>query len=307
MVIVVLKGGPSAEREVSLKSGAAVAAALRSLGHSVVEIDLRESRIPDWRPLLAADAVFIALHGTFGEDGTLQRMLEARRICFTGSRAEASALAMDKAAAKRRFLSLGLPTPDFGVVEAGDRSVAYAALTARVLGYPVVVKPNDQGSSVGVSIHQDGSTLAAGVRAALRFGSRVMLERFVAGREITVGILGGRALPAIELRPAREFFDYDAKYRDDRTQYAVDRNQEQACAIALRAHRGLGCTGISRVDLIVPAEGPPQLLEVNTIPGLTERSLVPKAARAAGIEFADLCAKLVKTTIAARRARSAGA
>lgn len=311
MKLVVLKGGASAEREVSLRSGAEVAAALRSRGHQVVEVDVT-SEAPDVTPLKVADAVFIALHGTFGEDGRIQRLLDAHRIRYTGSGAEASALAFNKAQSKRRFLKLGLTTPAFGVVQADtpERTARYAEMTAKVLGYPVVVKPNEQGSSVGVSIHWSPESLADGVREAVKFGPRVMIERYVKGREITVGVVQGRALPTIELHPARAFFDYAAKYEDDRTGYTIDppwleRWKEAVEESALKAHRGLGCTGFSRVDMIVTDTGHIHVLEVNTIPGMTSRSLLPKAALAAGIAFPELCVKLVKGALAQARAKRA--
>lgn len=311
MRLVVIKGGPSAEREISLRSGAAVARALRSRGHSVEEMDLRSDAIDDFAPLRRAAVVFVALHGTFGEDGKIQRLLERKGIPYTGSRPDASALTMDKAASKRRFLRLGLQTPAFGVVHAGGSACTahYAELTARVLGYPVVVKPNEQGSSVGVSIHWSPESLEEGVQEAMAYGPRVLVERYIRGREITVGILSGRALPAIELHPARTFFDYTAKYHDAKTGYVINpewlsRWQERVSNAALKVHRGLGCTGMTRVDMIVTDTGAIHLLEVNTIPGLTERSLFPMAAKAAGIEFPDLCLRLVKSALAAHRARA---
>lgn len=312
MDIVVLKGGPSAEREVSLRSGAEVAKALRSLGHAVTEVDVKGTVLGNIERLKEADAVFIALHGTFGEDGKIQSLLESHGVRYTGSGPEASARAMNKAAAKHVFLKLGLTTPIFGLVEATDaeHAVRYAEVTARTIGYPVVVKPNEQGSSVGVSIHWSPEGLAAGVREAFRHGPRILLEGYVKGREITVGILQGRPLPPIELKPARAFFDYEAKYADDRTIYVVNpewlgRWIEKVNDAAVKAHRGLGCAGFSRVDLIVTDTGAVNLLEVNTIPGMTSRSLFPKAARAAGIEFPQLCQKLARAAKDARARRLA--
>lgn len=311
MNLVVLKGGPSAEREVSLRSGAEVAAALRSLGHRVVEVDVT-GETPDVASMKSADAVFIALHGTFGEDGRIQRLLDAHRIRYTGSGPEASALAMNKAQSKRKFLRLGLTTPAFGLVHAdtAERTARYAEMTAKVLGYPVVVKPNEQGSSVGVSIHWSPESLAEGVADALRYGPRVLVERYVKGREVTVGILQGRALPPIETRPARAFFDYDAKYSDPNTAYEVDppwlqRWRDAVEEAALKAHRGLGCTSFSRVDMILTDTGQIHVLEVNTIPGMTSRSLLPKAAAAAGIAFPDLCVRLVKAALAQTKVKRA--
>jgi D-alanine-D-alanine ligase len=312
MNLVVLMGGPSAEREVSLRSGAGVARALRSLGHRVEAIDVRGRALPGARLLRRADAVFLALHGTFGEDGTVQRLLDAVGVRYTGSGPEASARAMDKAESKRIFLKMGLETPAYGLVEVEDRrrAGACAVAAAKVVGFPVVVKPNEQGSSVGVSIHWSPESLERGAHEALAYGPRILVERYVKGREITVGILQGRALPAIELRPARAFFDYEAKYEDDRTVYVVNpewlgRWRERVEAAALKAHRGLGCSGFSRVDMIVTDTGSIQVLEVNTLPGMTERSLFPKAAAAAGISYAELCGRLVKAALARADARTA--
>lgn len=294
MNIVVLKGGFSSEREVSLKSGAAVAAALRSRGHDVREVDVTCDFV-DFDALEGADVVFIALHGKFGEDGQLQEMLERRGIPFTGSTAAASALAMDKAAAKERFRGAGVPTPDAAVLKADNpRAVAKAArAVAAAIGYPVVVKPCCEGSSVGVSIHRGPETIARGVAEAFKCGDRVLVERYVPGREMTVGVFEGRALPAIELRPAQEFYTYDAKYRDTRTEYVVAPDPKVE-ATAMKAHASLGCNGFSRVDLRVTDDGQVFVLEVNTIPGLTDRSLLPKAARAAGISFEDLCDRIAR-------------
>lgn len=297
MKVTVLKGGFSSEREVSLKTGAAVAAALRARGHEVREVDVTCDFV-DFGPLEGADVVFIALHGKFGEDGQLQEMLDRRQIPYTGSTAAASATAMDKQAAKERFAAAGVRTPSGAVLKADSpRATAKAARAiAAALDYPVVVKPCCEGSSVGVSIHTGPRTIARGVAEAFKHGDRVMIERYVPGRELTVGIFEGRPLPAIELKPAQEFFSYDAKYRDGRTEYVVTADP-RAEAEAMKAHAALGCDGFSRVDLRITEDGTPYVLEVNTIPGLTERSLLPKAAKAAGIDFEELCDRIVRNAL----------
>jgi D-alanine-D-alanine ligase len=302
--VAVLQGGTSSERDVSLRTGASVAHALASRGYPVVEIDIQTEtgRELDGRKI---DVAFIAMHGRFGEDGTLQAILDGRRIPYTGSGPEASRLAMDKAEAKRLFRGKGIDTPADRLILYGD-SVDVLHAGARSIGFPVVVKPKAEGSSVGVSIHQDGSTLFEGAIDAFRYGRVAMMEKFIAGREMTVGILDGRALPAIELRPKRGFFDFVAKYADPETEYIVnpaldpaDLRRVQGAALA--AHKALGCDGATRVDLIFTPLHSVFVLEVNTIPGMTERSLLPKAARAAGIEYAELCDRIVRHAVAKRR------
>jgi D-alanine-D-alanine ligase len=296
-VIGVLMGGCSSEREVSLRSGAAVAEALQSIGHKVVPIDLRAE---DGRELgdVYLDVAFIALHGRFGEDGRLQQLLQKRGIPYTGSGPEASRAAMDKVEAKRLFKLKGVETPPHRVIARGD-SVDLMEHAARALGYPVVMKPRAEGSSVGVTVHEDRATLLDGAAECFRHDPIGLMEKFIAGRELTVGILDGKALPIIELRPKSRFFDYDAKYRSADTQYIVnppmtDLDRRRVQKSARDAHDALGCEGMSRVDLILTPFCSVHVLEVNTIPGLTERSLLPKAARAAGIEFPELCWKITE-------------
>ncbi len=292
--VAVLLGGVSSEREVSLRSGKAVADALETAGFPVTRVDVQDEALTGLAPE-AIDAAFLALHGRYGEDGGVQAALEARGVVYTGSGVEASHLAMDKVLAKERFRAAGVPTADWQVVTSATRTFGVIL--------PAVVKPATEGSSVGVTVVREARQLVAAVRTALAYGGRALLERFVKGRELTVGILGGRRLPVIEMRPKREFFDYEAKYQDDRTEYIVDppltpgeRRAVQEAAWA--AHETLGCRGMSRVDVILGEDGP-QVLEVNTIPGLTERSLLPKAARAAGIDFPALCAEILRLAISA--------
>ena len=299
MKIAVLMGGPSAEREVSLKSGTAVANALATTGAKVVPIDIMETKfsIP-----ANVDVVFVALHGTFGEDGTLQRILEDGGIAYTGSSPEASARAFDKVAAKTEFLAAGIPTPKYEVLDRAQTDLHRLAL----LGFPLVVKPSRQGSSVGVSIVQAEVDLEEACQIARRYDNRLLVEQFIAGRELTVGIVDGHALPVIEIHPKHDFFTYEAKYTKGQTDYLVPAPLEksveaQVKMLALRAHDCLGCRDLARVDLILAEDGELFVLEVNTIPGFTETSLVPQAARAAGIEFPDLCARLVQMALARRK------
>lgn len=297
MRIAILLGGFSSEREVSLRSGAAVAKALRERGHDAIAIDVRDRRVAELdaaRP----EVVFVALHGAFGEDGGVQALLESRRLPYTGSGPAASRLAMDKVAAKDRFIAAGVTVAPHLVVRRDEEP---RARRERILafGLPVVIKPRAEGSSVGVTIHAVPDALDAGLADAFRYHADALVERYVAGRELTVGILDRRALPLVEMKPARAFFDFAAKYQDDRTVYVVDPPLEAAVrervqAAGLAAHRALGCEGFSRVDVILPESGEPCVLEVNTIPGMTERSLLPKAARAAGIEFPELCERIVR-------------
>lgn len=294
--VAVLLGGFSSEREVSLRSGKAVADALASAGFPTTRIDVTSERL-EGLDADAVDVAFLALHGRFGEDGGVQAALEARGLVYTGSGVEASRVAMDKVASKERFRAAGVPTADWAVISAPVSKLALP------LPLPVVVKPRAEGSSVGVSIVRAEGDYAAAVAKAVKLGGEALVERFVPGREMTVGILGERRLPVIELRPVREFFDFEAKYQDTRTGYIVDpplaleeRRAVQEAAWA--AHEALGCRGMSRVDVILGPQGP-VVLEVNTIPGLTERSLLPKAAGAAGMDFAALCAEILRLAIVA--------
>lgn len=289
--VTVLAGGPSAEREVSLESGRAVADALRRRGHQVAVADIA----PDNLSALdaPADVVFPALHGPFGEDGQLQGILERRRIPFVGSGADASAIAMDKVASKRCAIELGIRTSDFEVLEPGQQPT---------LVPPVVVKPIDQGSSVGVQIVREEAALRAAVDAATRRFKRAMVERFVEGDEITVGIVENRPLPPICVRPKSAFYDYHAKYHDDRTEYLFDTGLSAAALASvsrdsLRLFERLGCRHLGRVDWIVDRAGVPHFLEINTLPGFTAHSLTPMAAARAGVPFDQLVDQLVRMAL----------
>ncbi len=289
LTISVLLGGPSAEREVSLKSGVAVARALRSLGHRVHEIDPRPGALvlPE-----RTDVAFLALHGTYGEDGTVQRELEALRIPYTGCDAESSRIAFDKVLAKERFVAAGVPTARFVVVAAPD--------TPWPEGWnpPVVLKPARQGSSVGLVFLDRVGDWAPGLAEAFRHDSEVLVEARIAGRETTVAILDGKPLPVVEVRPKQGAYDYQNKYTAGRTEYfcpapfdAVITQRIQAAA--LNAFQAVGCRDYARVDVMVDASGAPWVLEVNTLPGMTETSLLPKAAAAAGFSYPGLCQAMI--------------
>jgi len=291
--IMVLMGGPSAERSVSLASGEAVAAALESRGHHVSRADVSPE---DLSAVERADVdlVFVALHGSFGEDGQLQHILEQRGLRYTGSDSKASRLGMDKIEAKRRFARAGVPTPPFVVADESGRGHV-----AMDFPFPVVVKPADQGSSVDCSIVRQASELDAAVTHVVDRYGRCLVERYIRGPELTVGILAGRALPICQIRSATAFYDYQAKYGDDRTEYLFDIDLpgellQQVQRLSVTAFEALGCRDMSRVDWMVDAAtGQPYCLEVNTIPGFTSHSLLPKAAARAGISFGDLCEQIV--------------
>jgi len=295
--ITVLSGGPSAEREVSLNSGRAVAAALESLGHDVHLADIA----PDSLAALdiPADVVFIALHGTFGEDGGLQQILEKRGIRYTGSGPQASALAMDKVAAKCRFIEAEVPTPRFDVVST-DR----VQVTLEHWRPPVVIKPIADGSSVDITIARDADTLRDVLTAMTRKYGRCLVEQYISGSELTVGVLNGEALPSIQIVTKREFYNYEAKYLDNDTEYLFDIPLPEAVLervreLSVEASQALGCRDFCRVDWIVDGHTQqPHALEVNTIPGFTDHSLLPKAARRAGLSFASLCQAIVESAMA---------
>ena len=303
--ITVLSGGASAEREVSLKSGRAVAEALRSLGHTVYLADINPDQLEALD--LPADMVFIALHGAFGEDGRLQKLLDDRGIIYCGSGAEASALAMDKVAAKKRFIEAGVPTPRFDLVTSDRIDDALRFWSA-----PAVLKPVSEGSSVDCVIAFDGPTLSAELRRLTETYGRCLVEEYIKGPELTVGILGAQALPPIQIRTKRPFYNYEAKYLDNDTEYLFDVDLpepvlEHIRVVSLKAHQALGCRDFSRVDWMVDARtNRPYALEVNTIPGFTDHSLLPKAARRMGLGFAELCQRIVTLTCQRERRVAVG-
>jgi D-alanine-D-alanine ligase len=287
--ITVMLGGPGAEREVSLRSGAAVAKALRSLGHQVQELDPRDG---SWTLPAGTDVVFLVLHGTYGEDGTVQRRLDELGALYTGCDAEASRIAFDKVLTKQRCQADGVPTAEFLVVKSAGAPFPEAFRP------PLVVKPVRQGSSVGLQFIERPGDWPGALAEALKFDSEVLVEEKIAGRETTVGILGGEALPVVEVRPKTGSYDYGNKYIAGRTEYFCPADLDAAAtgriqAAALGAFRAVGGRDYARVDVMVRPNGEPVVLEVNTLPGMTETSLLPKAAAAAGLNYAQLCQRMV--------------
>lgn len=297
--VAVLMGGPGSEREVSLRTGQSIGRALRETGIDAVDVvvDGPGFPLPDGTTI-----AFVAIHGTYGEDGTLQAELEARNVSYTGAGHTASLRAFDKLEAKKFFVAHGVPTPAHEVLARGQMPS---------LSLPLVIKPPREGSSVGVHIVKEESALAAAVEDVFRFGPEALCEEFVSGRELTVGILGDRALPVIEIRPRSGFYDKSNKYpwmnQGGGSDYFCpaglpDGATEAVRAAALAAHQSLGTEVYSRVDVLLDASSRPWVLEVNTIPGMTESSLLPKAAAAAGLSFPDLCLEILRLSLLARPA-----
>ena len=285
-------GGPSAEREISLKSGKAVASALRRKGLKVIEIG-KDEEITAGLNSQRIDIAFIALHGRFGEDGQIQALLEKKGIPYTGSGVEASRLALNKSSSRKIFRRAGLSVPPYRTYGPGDKP------SLPPFDFPLVLKPFREGSSIGLSIVNSAREYEEAWNRAREHDREIIVERYIPGTEMTVGILDGKALPVIKIVPKTRFFDYGAKYTKGMTDFilpaplpkAIYRKVQEA---ALKAHQVLGCYAYSRADLILSPENVPYVLEVNTIPGFTETSLFPQAARAAGIEFPQLCLKLLK-------------
>lgn len=299
--IAVLSGGVSAEREVSFKSGKAVEEALSRRGHRVVSIKVHDRRVKELDSF-RGDAAFIALHGCFGEDGGIQNILEGRGIPYTGSGPAASRLAMNKADSKAAFQAAGIPTPSWAVLPS-HLTVAEALRAVQEFpGLPAVIKPFSGGSSIGVQIVRTPDELARRLEEEAGIGEPLLVEEYMRGRELTVSILGDEALPIVELRPARPFYDYEAKYKSAGTEYGNAGSLSRSLyshvqEVGLGAHRALGCRDFSRVDLVLSDKGDPTVLEVNTIPGLTEKSLQPKAAGMSGIDFGGLCEEMVSLAL----------
>ncbi len=300
--IGVLMGGPSTEREISLKSGKAVYESLIGSGLKVVSIDIKTDEVAQNMRLIRGhgiDIAFIALHGRFGEDGRIQDILDTLKIPYTGSGAVASCLAMDKIASRKIFEKSGLAVPRYKAEDNLSYNANWKTRRRDDFVFPLVVKPVTHGSSIGLSIVRREEEMDKSVDFALSFDERIIIEEYIRGREVTVGILGQKVLPVIEIIPKKGFFDYKAKYHSGMTDYVVPAQlQRETCAniqkTALSAHKLLGCYGCSRVDIILSNDDTPFVLEVNTIPGLTSTSLLPKAAKAAGIDFPELCVKLLK-------------
>lgn len=296
----VLMGGASTEREISLKSGTAVFEALKERLPDVVAIDIQTENPKDNAALIKSQGIecaFIALHGRFGEDGQIQGILEELRIPYTGSGVNASRLAMDKIASRKIFQVHRLQVPKYKVLERSTHNSNRRV--HKTIALPLVIKPATHGSSIGLSIVDYADDVEKAIGTAFSFDERVLVEEYIMGREVTVGILKDRPLPVIEIVPKKRFFDYEAKYQAGMTDYIVPAAIDDAMAravqrAALQAHTLLGCDGCSRVDLIIRSDNTPFILEVNTIPGFTATSLLPKAARLVGIDFAELCVRLIE-------------
>ena len=300
--IAVLMGGPGSEREVSLATGRGVAKALQSLGTEVVEIDVQNEQ---FEVPADVDFAFLTIHGTFGEDGQVQKILEQRGIAYSGEGVEESATAFDKIRSKEKFREHGVTTPHWEVVKADQRPT---------IPLPIVVKAPRQGSTVGVVIVKDERELDSAMAEAAKYDHELLIEKFVPGRELTIGILGDQGLPILEIIPKGGFYDFTNKYpflnpkagggAEHVCPAEIPEDQTRAIQdLALRAHRSLGLRVYSRVDVLLPENGAATVLEANTIPGMTEASLLPEAAAAAGINYVDLCARI----IALSRARTEGA
>jgi D-alanine-D-alanine ligase len=294
--IAVMLGGPSAEREVSLQSGKGVVQALRSLGHRVTEVDPKNGAfiLPK-----KTDMVFLALHGTYGEDGTVQEQLERTGVPYSGCDADSSRVAFDKVRTKQRCIESGVPTAKFLVVDSEKMPWP--------MGWqpPLVVKPVRQGSSVGLQFVERVSDWSAALRESLRFDSELLVEEKISGRETTVGILDDRALPVVEVRPKAGAYDYRNKYTAGCTEYFCpapfdETTTRRIQAAATGAFKAIGGRDYARVDVMVCPNGEPVVLEVNTLPGMTETSLLPKAAAAAGIGYAELCQRIVELALGRR-------
>src|SRR5262245_28764986 len=290
--IAVLMGGPGSERDVSLATGRGVAKALRSLGAEVVEVDVRDEnfQLPN-----DVDLAFVTIHGTFGEDGQLQKILEDRGVRYTGDGVEGSRNAFDKILSKQKFLEHKVATPESEVIDAGRRPK---------MSVPLVVKPARQGSTVGVVIVRNESELDGAMKEAAKYDRKLLVEKFVTGRELTIGILGDQALPIIEIIPKGGFYDFNTKYpflnptAGASAQHVCPAKIDATLTkkiqeLALQAFRALGLMVYARIDVILSDTGEPFVLEANTIPGMTETSLLPEAAAVVGISYADLCAQII--------------
>ena len=298
--IAILKGGPGSEREVSLATAAGVAGALRGLGADVVEIDVTG---PGFTLPPGIEIAFNAIHGTFGEDGQVQQILEDRGIAYTGEGVEGSKAAFDKIISKKKFTEHGVPTPEYEVIAAGAQPT---------LPLPCVVKAPREGSSVGVYIVKTPRELEPALRGAAEYCDTLLVEKFVKGRELTVGILGGMALPIIEIRPMQGFYDFKNKYpflnkqgtsgADHLCPAPLDAElTRRVQETALAAHRALNLEVYSRVDVLLPDDGEPSVLEINTIPGMTQASLLPEAAGVAGISYPALCERIIELSMARQK------
>jgi D-alanine-D-alanine ligase len=297
--ILVVMGGPSEEREISLKSGRAVLSSLKSMGLNATGLELiSEEPSAYFKKKLEEiipDVCFLAIHGRFGEDGKAQELLASMGIPYTGSGPEASLMAFNKLASKEIFLKNNIPTPPYLSLKRGE---AFENI-GNYISYPFVIKPACQGSTIGVSIVKTKDELPDAIDIAFRYGDWILVEKFIKGRELTVGILNKIALPVIEIRPRQAIFDYNSKYHSPDTEYIVPADispevENEVKRLGMLSHTSLGLKDLSRIDLILGEDGIPYILEANTIPGLSERSLFPKACKAYGISFEEMCVMLVE-------------
>ena len=302
--IGVLMGGFSSERDVSIRSGLAIYQALQELGYNSVLIDVGKDIVN----VLKKEKVklaFLALHGGTGENGAIQGMLEVLEIPYTGSGVLASALAMDKEASKKIFMYHGLPVAPFVVVQRQEKNSKLRTQSSELrtdFEMPWVVKPAAEGSSIGISIVKEQAGLVPALEKAFSLGKRAIIEKFVEGKEVHIGILGSRALGGVEVKPSLEFYNYEAKYTSGLTEYIIPPQIEEAVYekaknIALNAHTALGCSGATRVDLRIDENATPYVLEVNTLPGMTATSLLPKIAQSAGLSFKNLIEEIIRLAL----------
>ncbi|MFC1559786.1 D-alanine--D-alanine ligase [Candidatus Margulisiibacteriota bacterium] len=301
--IAVLMGGRSGEREVSLRSGKNVFKSLKSQGFNVISIDV-DDKLIDKLKKNKIEIACIMLHGRFGEDGTVQGLLELHGIPYTGSKVLASALAMDKVASKRIFEATKVPTPKFLTIDPGSDIEKEADKIKRTFPFPLLIKPVSEGSSLGVSILKDGKDLEGILKKTVSEFKNVFVEEFIKGKEVTVGMIGTgadtKALPILELKPKNEFYDYHAKYTAGQTEFILPAKlpkglYEYTQKVALDAHNALGCYGVSRVDIMISNDHIPYVHEVNTIPGMTDQSDLPAEAAEAGISFDELVVKILES------------
>lgn len=299
--IVVLAGGPSAERDISFQSGSAVTHALRMRGHRVRSYDPSQGKLPelDWSEV---DVVFLALHGQYGEDGVVQRQLDAVGVAYTGSSPAACELTISKSACKERLVQHSIPTPPYVMIHETDVA-SHIQSHAAMLGYPLVVKPDTQGSSLGVSIVGRPEDLPQALATAMQYDGYCLLEQYIDGTEWTSGLIDDQLLPLIRIQPGAGFYDFESKYVDDETDYdfeaaVTDVVRQKIGDAAAAAASVTGVCGLSRVDIRVDSYGNPWVLEVNTVPGLTDHSLVPKAAHRTGVDLGELCERACRSAIA---------
>lgn len=308
--VAVLAGGPSEEREISLQSGAAVERGLAARGHQVQLIDPVDGQLPELDPA-QIDVAFIALHGRCGEDGDIQRQLQRLQIPFTGSSAEACELTFSKSAAKERLLLNSVPTAPYVLIHETD-DAAHIQAQAQLLGYPLVVKPDTQGSSLGVSIVRRAEDLPQALVGSFHYDSFCVLERYIPGTEWTMGMIDTQVLPLIRIEPERSFYDFEAKYSDEATRFEIEPDEPAAVLDAIesvgrQARRSLGTNGLMRIDLRLDNYGQPWVLELNTVPGLTDHSLVPQAAAHLGLDLGQLCEVVIGCAIESNEYSARGA